>query len=407
MKLVIVIPSYWGRSSCEPFNREDAIYDHPTCLNQEGTLFRALESIRILKHDDFRVVVIGVATHPQLEKEVESRIAEIVTPFKEEFPVAWLSHSDERHIHKVMTEEGKSSFTDLVCFTGYSNIRNACLVAAALTGAEGAVLFDDDEVYEDPLYLSKVEDHLGGEHQGSFVGGIAGYYVNPDGGYVVKEPEEWFWAEWPAAREMNRAFSIIEGGDRLKVTSWVFGGNMVIHRRLFQLIPFDPHVRRGEDIDYLINCKIFGYDFFLDNQLWIRHLPPPKTAPLWARFREDVFRFVYTRQKLRAQERCSEKTTGRRITVEELDPYPGRFLRDDLEELIFKTSLLMGLDFLSRGDREGFEESMRNIHLARYQAPVQYDPYQWYLAFQKRWEEFMEWLCGCETLTQYMQGLYL
>lgn len=401
-----MIPSYWGRRSGEPFHPEDAVYDHPTCLDMPGTLARALESVRTLEYDNFRVMVIGVATHPSLEDEVERRLAEIVTPFKKDLPIAYLSHSGERFIHRVMGEEGMASCIDLVSLRGYSPVRNTCLVAAVLTGAEAAVLFDDDEVYEDPLYLSRVEEHIGKEFRGSFVGGLAGYYVNPDGGYMIREPEEWVWAEWPAATEMNLAFRIIEGDERLQPTTWVFGGNMVVHRRIFQLLPFDPHVPRGEDIDYLINARFFGYDFFLDNCLWIRHLPPPKTSPLWRRFREDVVRFVYTREKLRAQEEADLPSGMRRVRVEELDPYPGRFLREDLEEMIYRTSVLMGMYYLDGQDREGFEESMRNIQIARRMVPLGYDPFRWYLAFQRRWEIFMEWLSSCGRLVEYFDGLY-
>ncbi len=405
MKLTIVIPSYWGRPGGQAPLPEDAVYDHPTPLDQEGTLGRALESVKLLKHPDFRVVVIGVAVHPDLEREVESKVAGIVTPFKGDFPVAFLTHSDERYIRQVMGEEGMSSHSDLVDFTGYSNIRNACLIAAALTGAEAAVLFDDDQVYEDPLYLEQVQDHIGGEWKGGFVGGLAGYYVNPDGGYLVKEPQEWIWSEWPAAREMNRAFGIIEGGERLKPTTWVFGGNMVVHRRLYSRFAFDPHVRRGEDIDYLINCRFFGYRWYLDNRLWIRHLPPPKSSPPWRRFREDIYRFVYSRRKLEARAAACGETLDEPFTASELDPYPGRFLREDLEEMIFRTSALMGLECLARGDREGFEESMRNVWLARNDAPPPFDPYHWYLAFRERWEGFMAWLMENRRLAEYVSGL--
>jgi hypothetical protein len=372
----------------------------------EGTLARALESIKIFKHSDFRVMVIGISTHPDLEKKVESRLAEIITPLKGEIPVAFLTHADERFIHQVMGEDGKSPLTDLVDFTGYSNVRNACLIAAAMTGAEAAVLFDDDQVYEDPLYLEQVEDHIGGEHRGSFVGGLAGYYVNPDGGYLVKEPSEWIWSEWPAAREMNRAFDIIEGGERLKPTSWVFGGNMVVHRRLYSRFPFDPHVRRGEDIDYLINCRFYGYRWYLDNQLWIRHLPPPKTSPPWRRFREDIYRFMYTRCKLAAQAEAEGAACRDLVRAQDLDPYPGRFLKDDLEDLVYRTSVLQGLDCLARQDAAGFEECMRNTWLARYDAPPGFDPYRWYQAFRERWEEFMSWLMENRRLAEYVDELY-
>lgn len=48
---------------------------------------------------------------------------------------------------------------------------------------------------------------------------------------------------------------------RLKATPFVFGGNMVIHRNLFTVVPFDQNVRRGEDIDFLINARMLGFHF--------------------------------------------------------------------------------------------------------------------------------------------------
>jgi hypothetical protein len=47
MRLTVIIPSYWGRASNQPVNPEDAVYDHPTPLDHEGTLARALESIKL------------------------------------------------------------------------------------------------------------------------------------------------------------------------------------------------------------------------------------------------------------------------------------------------------------------------------------------------------------------------
>jgi len=54
-------------------------------------------------------------------------------------------------------------------------------------------------------------------------------------------------AEKNAISKMNEAFDKIIGTEpRLKETPFVFGGNMVIHRDLFSVIPFDPNVPRGE-----------------------------------------------------------------------------------------------------------------------------------------------------------------
>lgn len=401
--VTLVIPSYWGRRSGTPFNPEDAVYDHPTPVDSEGTLARALESIRLLRYPDFRVVVLGAATHPDLEAEVEKRLEAIVSPFRKYYPLALFTHSQERELRRRVEAGPKGGLAGMISLRGYSNIRNLCLVVACLSGAEAVVLFDDDEVYEDSRYLEKATENIGREYRGRFVGGLAGYYVNSDGSYLLPPNREWVFAEWPAAEYMNRAFGIIESPERLQVTPWVFGGNMVIHRELFMKVAFDPHVPRGEDIDYLINARFFGFEFLLDNTLWIRHLPPPKTAPLWRRFREDLDRFLYTREKLRSQ----EPVPGcRRVEVEELDPYPGRFLREDLEELVFRTCVLMGMDYLSRSDEEGFRESMSNLLRLRDLQRYPRSPFRWYLEWRSRWEELMGFLSTDRELRNFMEGLY-
>ena len=101
---------------------------------------------------------------------------------------------------------------------------------------------------------------------------------------------------------MNRAFSMtIAAEPRLKVTSFAFGGNLVVHRKLFSDVPFDPLIPRGEDIDFLINARMFGRRTYLDNRLSIKHLPPPKTFPTWRRVREDILRFIFEKKKLDSQ----------------------------------------------------------------------------------------------------------
>jgi hypothetical protein len=404
MKLSLIIPSYWGRTVGEPFNEEDAVYDHPTSLDAEGTLARALESVRLLRYGDFQVIVVGAATHPDLEGEMEGRLREIIDSFRGYYPLALLSHSHLREMERELRERGEEDAVSMLSLNGYSNIRNFCLAAACLTGAEAAVLFDDDQVYEDPDYLNKVTRNIGGEHRGRFVGGLAGYYVNADDGYRVPENSNWVFAEWPAVAAMNEAFDIIEAGQGLQVTPWVFGGNMVVHRDIYTKVAFDPYVTRGEDIDYLINARFLGYDFFLDNQLWIRHLPPPKSTPLWRRFREDLDRFIYTREKLRHQQ---PGTVGWRIVnIDDLEPYPGRFLRDDLEDMIFKTSLLMGLDYLSREENEGFSQCMANIRRARFEARPDFDPYGRYMEWRSRWERCMRILDQSQELRDYVEGRF-
>lgn len=397
MRATIVIPSYWARSSSEPLDLEDAVYDHPTPLDLGGTLGRALDSIEILENREFNVVVLACATNPEIAGRVEERVGEIAAVRTRDYQVTVVSHSFESRVKELVAREAGEDVAQLVSLTGYSNIRNMCLIAAELARSEVAVLFDDDEVYEDERYLDRVFETIDSEYEGKPVRAVAGYYVRPEGGYLLPPPEEWWMTEWPMVRLMNEAFGIIGEEPRLKPTPFVFGGNMVVHRDVFHRISFDPNVRRGEDIDYLTNCKLFGIDFLLDRELAIRHLPPPKThVPTWQHFRENIYRFVYAREKLRRQ------VPGeglRKVELEELDPYPGGCMRDDLEDMIYKTSVLMGLLYLSQDHSFGFNESMKNIQLARHGAPPAHDPFQWYLECRSRWEKLMDCISADDSLS--------
>jgi glycosyltransferase involved in cell wall biosynthesis len=401
LRATIVIPSYWGRASGEALNPGDAVYDHPTPLDEPGTLERALESIKVLKNRHFNVVVISAATHSELSSEAEEKVRGIVAPFEDRFPVVCVSHSFEAELRERIKETSFSDVENLVSLTGYSNIRNMCLIVTELARSEVAVLFDDDEVYEDPDYIDKVFENMGKEHEGKPVRAIAGYYVRPEGGYLLPPPDDWWMTEWPMVEAMNEAFKIIDHEPRLKPTPFVFGGNMCIHRDVFHRVAFDPNVRRGEDIDYLMNCKFFGIDFLLDRELSIRHLPPKTQVPAWKHFRENIYRFLYARQKLRQQHPVDGL---RHVDVEELDPYPGRCMRDDLEDLIFRTSVLTGLHYKDIGDGVGFKESMRNIYLARYDASPDFDTFMLYLEYQRRWEELMKYLTKDEMFSRKLLG---
>jgi len=78
MKATMVIPSYWCRKKSEGWKETDTVYDHPTPLDEEGTLGRLLESLSVLAYRDFTLVVLGVSTAPDIRKEVETRIAAII-----------------------------------------------------------------------------------------------------------------------------------------------------------------------------------------------------------------------------------------------------------------------------------------------------------------------------------------
>jgi hypothetical protein len=373
MKVTMVIPSYWRRKKTEKRKETDSVYDHPTPLDGKDTLSRALESVSILKNKDFNLVILGVSTAQEIQEKVESRLSSIVKNSAPGVEVLFFSYSHLKQIHENLTQNKKEEFIPLLQLDGYSNIRNLCLFSAHLLGSETAVLIDDDEIFEDPLFMEKALEYIG------------------------KKQTPFWMTHWNKIDCMNRAFKeVIEKEPRLKETPFVFGGNAVIHRDLFMQVPFDPGITRGEDIDFLINARMFGFKFFLDNQLSIKHDAPPKTHPEWLKVREDIYRFMFEKKKLETQESIPRMV---HVSAEDLGIYPGEFLKDDLEERIFRSNIMLAMDYLSKGDKKGVEECMKNISLAQSVPSSGISPFQNLIQLQKDWTNLMDYFSS-KTMRQ-------
>lgn len=406
MKLTMVIPSYWGRESEVGWREGDAIYDHPTPLDTEGTLLRAIQSIGRLEDKAFQLVIIAVATAEEIESEVEKKVARIIKSANPGVEVLLFGQSHLKQIHELLGHEDEKvgEYTNLLQLRGYSNIRNLCMFIPHVLGSDVAVLIDDDEVFEDPKFILKVREFIGREIGGRTINAVAGYYLQPDGDYHVKKPYRPWMKYWDQYARMNEAFDKVIGTEpRLKETPFVFGGNMVIHRNLFTVVPFDPNVRRGEDIDFLINARMLGFHFFLDNQLSIKHLPPPKTHPTWMQLREDIYRFIYERAKIETQREMEGMT---KVNPGDFDPYPGCFLKSDLEEKIEQACKLLSEEYLAQGDRKGSEEALNNISVAKTDAVPKYDPFQRLCELQRQWQDLMRFTGQEDIRSQICDIIY-
>lgn len=363
MKLVMVVPTYWARASSVGWQEGDLIFDHPTPLDGPDTLCRFLRSLAVLGETDFSLALVVVPTSPEIEDEAVSRVGEII---RADLPAGSPSPRilAPSTLHKIGLRLASEAdrYSAFLNLSGYAHVRNGCLLAARLMGADAAVLIDDDEMFEDPAFLEKVREGLGREHEGRKVTALAGYYLNPDGDYLLKKPLPDWGSRWPKYSVMDSAFmEFIGRPPRYKRTPFAFGGNLTLHSDLYSELPFDTRVTRGEDLDYLMMAKKSGVETILDNELSIKHLAPPKGHPQWQQMRQDVIRFSYQRSKIRA-----EGVGGlRKLHPEDLDPYPGFFLRDDLDERISDTCELLAEHYRVRGDEAGAVEALRNIEIAR------------------------------------------
>lgn len=388
-KCAMIIPSYWRREEAIGIKDTDITYDHPTPLDQDGTLLRAIESIKILNNRDFSLFVIAIANAEDIETRAEQKVLNILSNSEAGVPLYFFSHSHLRKLLSMLQNKIEKDLLYLLSLRGYSNIRNMCLFLAHILGSDIAILIDDDEVFEDPFFIEKAVEFIGEEVKDlGFVGAVAGYYLQQDGSWRLKPKEDRWATYWNSVEKMNEAFNIFIGqGPRLKETPFAFGGNMVIHKRIFQEIPFDPGITRGEDIDFLINMRMFNHKCYIDNTLYIKHLPPPKPHPIWKQMREDIYRFIFEREKLRKQ----RKIKGMHyVTPEELDPYPGAFLRDDLEEKIYKASHALAEHYKAMGMEKDAIEALKNIEIANKSALIRKDPFVNLLNIKNDWEKLLK-----------------
>ncbi len=387
MKTVMVVPTYWGRDSDTGWQLGDEIYDHPTPLDKEGTLGRFIDSMHTLDCRNFELIILIAVTTPEIRDEAYEKVNQILK--NRDLPVKTYLVGDEQldRIKDFYRENYPDFPRDLLTLSGYPSIRNMCLYTAYLAEADVVVLIDDDEVIKDRELMDKALEFIGGRLYGQIVDGIAGYYLNSNNEYyddIEIEPWMTFWNRFGCKA---KAFDKIIGSNpRLKQTPFAFGGLMVIHKNLFKVVPFDPKLTRGEDIDYLVNSRMFGFNFFLDNELSILHLSPGKKHSVWQRFRQDIYRFFYERAKIETQE---ERPNMNLVDPEDFDPYPGEFLKHDLEDKVFKTNIILALDYLSENEIENAKSTIKNIYLSKYDAEPDYNVFQKYLLVQKRWEELL------------------
>lgn len=398
----VAIPTYWTFAGAQ--GREEVIFDHPTPLNTPGTLRRTLESLIPLVTPGVQVGVVAAATASALEAEVERRVQEIIHCPPLPYEVVFFSASHLKSLQDFFRDQGKEGWTSFLSLAGYAQIRNLTLILANIWEAQLLVSLDDDEVIAEADFLAKIEEDFATLGEAQPVLGLAGIYRDESGGVLLPEPSAPWTSYWPKFRWLNEALTELAlAGPRLKPTPLGFGGNLALSAKLFRQIPFDPAITRGEDVDYVINARMFKIPFFLDNTLSIVHLPPDKPHPTWLRLRQDLGRFCYTRLKLRQQEPRPQMV---KVTPEELKPYPGNFLEDDLELRAYQSHTLLALEYLSAGDLEGARQTLENLVIMQQVTQSGRQVFQQYVHTVAAWRALMAWLAQPQVAARARKAVW-
>ena len=387
----MVIPTYWGREEAEAAD-EEIVFDHPTMLNEAGTLGRMLESLRIFKRVEGKIVVITVANTREIAGSAKGRVNQIIEPFRSSYDITNIGQDTLEHISDRLANRGVSkSALELVNLDNYAAVRNVCSLAGVINGTNYTIFIDDDEVFSDPDFLDKIVESMGKDAAGEKIEALAGYYLQPHT-FRLDENKvpDWRAPWWNNTAAMNAAFERIIGQEpRLKPTPFVFGGNMTVSLKALKQIPFDPRITRGEDIDFLLNARIHGVTFYLDRKLAITHLPPESEQKEWKKVREDAIRFLYERKKVRDHPQ---------LTLQELQPYPGMFLGADLEERIIKTNELLKQKYQTENNEQGVRECEKTIAMTAENCWAQIDTRGWLRQLVTRWQEVTTAAEGIEIL---------
>lgn len=373
MRFLITVPTYWRPQE----ERETGIYDHPTPLGEEGTLSRLLDSL-IPVAATVPVAVIAAVTDPAVEDAAAGQLRTMIEPYRRKLPIALFSRSDLQFLAARFSVLGYVS--DGIGLVGYGNVRNLQLVIGAALGVDALIGLDDDEQVPGD-YLRRARRFIGEEHAGSRILGVVGPY-REELAPAIRDSNPLL----ERGRWIRSGISALESaGKRLVETAIGFGGNMVIHQDLFTHVPFDPYIPRGEDIDYITTCRMQGYKFWWDHDLFVHHSPPDRfRRPPCAMLRTDVVRFIYSREKIAV-------AVARGLPTPDLDPYPGRFLRDDLAQQSFRA--LRGVC----PDQESAQAFVDSTILRAREVASNYFP------FQDRWKDLMAKIKVDKLISDYIR----
>jgi hypothetical protein len=360
-------------------------------------LEKALTSLNVLKEKDFQVLVVTATDSPESQEQINQKVMGIVKQVAEKTGIKILLFPNTLvpGVQEIFRDFCDQDALDFLCMVGFPNIRNVGMIVAQILGAEELVFVDDDEYVDDHLLLHKAREHLGKSIEGKIVAGVGGYYVTTQKAYRLSIKVEPWKASWEMESLLSEALChLVETEPRIKPAPLVLGGCLVLTRHLFATIPFDIRIPRGEDIDYLINARMFRFSIFFDNQLYIVHDPPPKPYPLWKSLRQDTYRFIYERAKLSQQTLMEDMDY---VSVDELMPYPGSFLGEDLEDKILRTCAMLAQQ---ASDEKSAREFLNNIVLMRTDAVPRYNVFNRYLGLQRKWEKMCRTIATTKKLRQ-------
>ena len=377
MNPVVLIPTYVSASRRSQGGAVTTTYDHATPLSSEGELPRCLDSLRCVR--GLGTVVILVAAEAAIENQAASKIRGIASQFPD-LDIVVVGAPEAALVRQRMEQLGIITYGE-VGLAGYGAVRNMGLLMANVLGFDAAVFVDDDEVIDDEAFLERAMYGLGKlTRRGVPILAKTGYYLNDQDSYLSRRSTKWYDRYWEQGKAFNAWITRAMRGPRLSRSNHVCGGCLALHKEAFKRVSFDPWISRGEDLDYMLDLRMYGSDIWFDNTWVLRHLPP-KTPSEGMRFRQDIFRWLYEYRKM---EYSRTQIDLLQVKPASLEPYPGPFLEPGILRRIRITAFLRSL---ARSDKKAYRRAAKS---ARTEAATYASRNcSKYFEFQYVWPELM------------------
>lgn len=350
MNPVIVIPTFVSARRRKEGGGVLTTYDHTTPLTQPGELPRLLTSLQKVR--GLGQIIVLVVSEPSIEAQAAEKVQSVVSRFPT-LNTAVVGAPELMLIQQRMEQLGLGKLQKEVGLSGYGALRNLGLVLADVLGFDSIVFIDDDEVVDDADFLQKAMYGLGKlTKKGIPILAKTGFYFNSEGAYLSKSQDKWYNHFWQQGKAFNKWITKAMRGPRLSRSNHVCGGCLALHKEAFKRLSFDPWIARGEDLDYMLDLRMYGSDIWFDNQWTLRHLPP-ETESEGTRFRQDIFRWLYEYRKM---EYSRTQIDLLQVKPSSLEPYPGPFLEAGITKRIRMTAFLRSL---ARPDKRAYRKAAK------------------------------------------------
>ena len=380
MNPVVVIPTIYGlrRRRKTPSKNPLEVYDHPNAPGEVGELRRCLASLS--KVADVPPIILLVASQASARLATREAVEAVVREFPT-LDVLVIGEAEAQLVRQRLAQLGASGLDDKVGLVGYGAMRNLGLVLANVLRYDAAIFLEDDEVVEDADFIARAVYGLGKlTRRGVPILAKTGFYYNSQGSCLSQSQDKWYNRHWQQGKAFNAWITHAMAGPRLSRSNHVCGGCLALHREAFRRLAFDPWIPRGEDLDYLLNLRMYGSDIWFDNQWSLVHLPPD-TGNEGTRFRQDIYRWLYEFRKV---EFSRTQIDLNQIQPSSLEPYPGPFLRPGITRRVKRTAFLRSL---ARPNKAEYRKAAR----AATREATAYAEANCgkYFEFQRAWPEIM------------------